>query len=329
MNEEKPAPSFTGPEGSYILGEEHKPVHMVLTSNQSVPYPSRVSLIVVRFPTTKNPLGFAGLLGGNKDKEARSKKEEREREQKERERAAAAAAVVAAAAAAAAATSGVANTDGRESISSSDNADDIAPPETSVPDASLLALVAAADGAIPSPAPASSSAVPLLTPFTPPALFSPGGTGGTTNTHSGAGIGVGVVGSGGPGAGSGPSAKRKTVSRPKHSIRTTSSSFVTRLQTAEGLTRTLANKQGDVTFMFYNALKSFFWTEVGIKAKVCPRFSPPRSLACANFLILTMLIINSGISRQINLLCTSDMPRCEPMFLECRAGGCRRGFCYW
>jgi hypothetical protein len=278
MNEEKPAPSFTGPEGSYILGEEHKPVHMALTSNQSVPYPSRVSLIVVRFPTTKNAVGFAGLLGGNKDKdkdkEARSKKEEREREQKERERAAAAAAAVVAAAAAAAATSGVANTDGRESTSSSDNADDIAPPDSSLPDSSLLALAAAAaDGAIPTPA--SSSAVPLLTPFTPPALFSPGGSGGTTNTT--------VVGSGGPGAGSGPSAKRKIVSRPKHSIRTTSSSFVTRLQTAEGLTRTLANKQGDVTFMFYNALKSFFWTEVGVKAKVCPPV-----LQCPRSLVVTL-----------------------------------------
>ena len=276
MNEEKPGPSFTGPEGSYILGEEHKPVHMALTSNQSVPYPSRVSLIVVRFPTTKNAVGFAGLLGGNKDKEARSKKEEREREQKERERAAAAAAAVAAVAAAAA-ISGVANTDGRESISSSDNADDIVPPDTSVPDSSLLALTTADGGAIPAPtpAPASSSAVPLLTPFTPPALFSPG----VNDTHSGVGVGVGVVGSGGSSAGSGPGAKRKTVSRPKHSIRTTSSSFVTRLQTAEGLTRTLANKQGDVTFMFYNALKSFFWTEVGVKAKVCPPFLPPSSIS--------------------------------------------------
>ena len=299
--EEKPAPSFTGPEGSYILGEEHKPIHMVSTSNQSVPYPSRVSLIVVRFPTTKNAVGFAGLLGGNKDKEAKSKKEEREREQKERERAAAAAAA-AAVAAAAAATGGVVNTDGRESISSSDNADDIdiAPPETPA---------ATADGVIPAPS-ASSSAVPLLTPFTPPALFSPGGTGGTTNAHSGVGIGigvgvgvvgVGVVGSAGPGAGSGPSAKRKTVSRPKHSIRTTSSSFVTRLQTAEGLTRTLANKQGDVTFMFYNALKSFFWTEVGVKAKVCvcpppPPFSTPfvsRRCSCT----LIVLTVNVGVSR--------------------------------
>jgi len=257
MNEEKPAPSFTGPEGSYILGEEHKPTHMILTSNQPAPYPCRVSLIVIRFPTTKNAVGFAGLLGGNKDKEARSKKEEREREQKERERAA----------------SGVANMDGRESISSSDNADDMVPPETTVPNSSLT-LPAAADG----PTPASSSTVPLLTPFTPPALFSPSsGNAVATNGHSGVGVGVGVGISGGPGAGAGSGsggAKRKTVSRPKHSIRTTSSSFVTRLQTAEGLTRTLANKQGDVTFMFYNALKSFFWTEVGVKAKVCPRFHP-------------------------------------------------------
>lgn len=60
--------------------------------------------------------------------------------------------------------------------------------------------------------------------------------------------------------------KKKSVSRPKHNIRTTSSTFVTRLQSAEGLSKTLHAKQGDVTFMFYNFAKSFFWIEP--KAKV-------------------------------------------------------------
>lgn len=62
--------------------------------------------------------------------------------------------------------------------------------------------------------------------------------------------------------------KKKSISRPKHNIRTTSSSFVTRLQTAEGLSKTLQSKAGDSTFVFYNAAKSFFWTEAGVKAKV-------------------------------------------------------------
>jgi catabolite repression protein CreC len=62
------------------------------------------------------------------------------------------------------------------------------------------------------------------------------------------------------------SGKKKSVSRPKHNIRTTSSTFVTRLQSAEGLNKTLQSKQGDVTFFFYNTSKSFFWSEP--KAKV-------------------------------------------------------------
>ncbi|KAF8319334.1 WD40 repeat-like protein [Clavulina sp. PMI_390] len=61
--------------------------------------------------------------------------------------------------------------------------------------------------------------------------------------------------------------KRKSVRRPKHNIRTTSSSFVTRLQTMENLNRHLSSKTGEVTFMFYNAAKSFFWTEVNSKVK--------------------------------------------------------------
>lgn len=65
-----------------------------------------------------------------------------------------------------------------------------------------------------------------------------------------------------------PLNKKKSVRRPKHNIRTTSSSFVTRIQSAEGLNKILANKVGETTFLFYNAAKSFFWTEVGTKSKV-------------------------------------------------------------
>ncbi|KAF8969786.1 WD40-repeat-containing domain protein [Flammula alnicola] len=61
--------------------------------------------------------------------------------------------------------------------------------------------------------------------------------------------------------------KKKAMARPKHNIRTTSSTFITRIQTAEGLTKTLQSKQGDVTFLFYNFAKSFVWIEAGSKAK--------------------------------------------------------------
>ncbi|KAF6763913.1 catabolite repression protein creC [Ephemerocybe angulata] len=61
--------------------------------------------------------------------------------------------------------------------------------------------------------------------------------------------------------------KKKSVARPKHNIRTTSSTFITRIQSSEGLTKTLASKQGDVTFLFYNSAKAFSWVEAGSKAK--------------------------------------------------------------
>ena len=64
------------------------------------------------------------------------------------------------------------------------------------------------------------------------------------------------------------SGKKKSVSRPKHNIRTTTSTFVTRLQAMEGLTKVLQGKTGEVTFMFYNQGKNFFWTELGTKPKV-------------------------------------------------------------
>ncbi|KAF8205780.1 WD40-repeat-containing domain protein [Mycena galopus ATCC 62051] len=61
--------------------------------------------------------------------------------------------------------------------------------------------------------------------------------------------------------------KKKPVSRPKHNIKTTSSTFITRMQNAEGFPRSLQSKQGDVTFIFYNVSKSFLWIEAGAKTK--------------------------------------------------------------
>lgn len=68
------------------------------------------------------------------------------------------------------------------------------------------------------------------------------------------------------GAGSGRS-KKPGISRPKHNMRTTSSTFVTKLQSADGFNRIMGGKTGEVTFLFYNFGKSFYWTEP--KAKVC------------------------------------------------------------
>lgn len=65
--------------------------------------------------------------------------------------------------------------------------------------------------------------------------------------------------------------KKSTSSKPKHNMRTTSSTFITRMQSVEGLNKIIASKQGEVTFMFYNSGKTFLWYEVGTKAKVCTR----------------------------------------------------------
>ncbi|KAI0780565.1 WD40 repeat-like protein [Trametes elegans] len=62
--------------------------------------------------------------------------------------------------------------------------------------------------------------------------------------------------------------KRKTVPRPKHNMRTTSSTFITRLQNADNLNKALQSKQGETTFLFYNSAKTFVWTEAGTKLKV-------------------------------------------------------------
>ncbi|TRM55348.1 WD40-repeat-containing domain protein [Schizophyllum amplum] len=63
------------------------------------------------------------------------------------------------------------------------------------------------------------------------------------------------------------SSKKKHPSRPKHNMRTTSSTFVTRMQSVEGLTKALQSRQGDTTFLFYNHSKTFVWVEAGAKSK--------------------------------------------------------------
>ncbi|KAF8643790.1 hypothetical protein AX16_008809 [Volvariella volvacea WC 439] len=64
-----------------------------------------------------------------------------------------------------------------------------------------------------------------------------------------------------------PGGRKKAVARPKHNLRGTSSTFITRVQLVEGLAKLLQSKQGDVTFAFYNLGKTFFWLEPGPKSK--------------------------------------------------------------
>lgn len=61
--------------------------------------------------------------------------------------------------------------------------------------------------------------------------------------------------------------RRSTSARKMQNLRTTSSSFVTRLQTVEGLSKIIGHQSGDVTYAFYNASKSFIWTQIGQKLK--------------------------------------------------------------
>jgi catabolite repression protein CreC len=111
----------------------------------------------------------------------------------------------------------------------------------------------------------------------------------------------------------------KKKSRPKHNIRTTSSTFITRMQAAEGLTKLLQSKQGDYTFWFYNLAKTFLWMEAGLKSKVyaiCVPFFQysPRSV---------LGTIGTG-----HIFCISDLPRREPFNSITRTFGCYHRFPY-
>lgn len=62
--------------------------------------------------------------------------------------------------------------------------------------------------------------------------------------------------------------KKKSIARPKHNLKTTSSTFITRVQNVEGMTKFLQAKTGDITYLFYNTCKSLIWLEAASKAKV-------------------------------------------------------------
>ena len=62
--------------------------------------------------------------------------------------------------------------------------------------------------------------------------------------------------------------KRRALSRPKHNVRTTSSTFITRVHCVDGLAKALQAKQGEATYLFYNSAKSIYWVEAGVQAKV-------------------------------------------------------------
>ena len=96
--------------------------------------------------------------------------------------------------------------------------------------------------------------------------------------------------------------KKKFIARPKHNMRTTSSTFITRLQNVDNLSRNLSSKQGEITFLFYNSSKSFIWTEAGNKGKVSRvlHYLPTASQ------------VNLGTSCSYILFGFSHLPRRQP-----------------
>lgn len=99
--------------------------------------------------------------------------------------------------------------------------------------------------------------------------------------------------------------KKKPTTRPKHNIRTTTSTFVTRLQSMENLNRVLQSKQGDVSFLFYNHAKNFYWTELGVKAKVCAMCIQTIYLLTASLIAACLPL---GTTRTHHILCLTNMP---------------------
>ncbi|KAG8934580.1 hypothetical protein FRC02_009660 [Tulasnella sp. 418] len=65
----------------------------------------------------------------------------------------------------------------------------------------------------------------------------------------------------------GNTSSKKKSTRAKANLRTTTSSFVTRVHTIEGLSKHLSSKTGDVSFIFYNSVKTFYWAETDAKSK--------------------------------------------------------------
>ena len=100
------------------------------------------------------------------------------------------------------------------------------------------------------------------------------------------------------------SGKKRSNARPRHNIKTSSSTFITRIQTIEGLTRTLQSKQGEVTFLFYNLAKSYLWIEAGSKSRVSHTGVAPCFL----------LTLEVGTAVKNYFLRTPNVPRCELVY---------------
>lgn len=100
--------------------------------------------------------------------------------------------------------------------------------------------------------------------------------------------------------------KKKSLRRPKNNIGTTSSSFVTRLHTFGSLSKQLSGKVGDVTFMFYNSARTFFWTELGFKNRV------PFGIVSLYFYVSKYLV--SGSFGSNNVLCAPNLPFNQPFY---------------
>ncbi len=106
--------------------------------------------------------------------------------------------------------------------------------------------------------------------------------------------------------------RRKAAPRPKHNMRTTSSTFITRLQNSDNLSKVLQSKQGETTFMFYNSAKTFVWTEAGTKIKVRVHHS-------SFHFTCTYEVSHSGASCANIFLCIPNLPRRESGYSVCRA----------
>ncbi|THH29578.1 hypothetical protein EUX98_g4601 [Antrodiella citrinella] len=195
--------TFVAPEGVYSVTEEHKPSLLGVHSATALPHlhPTRLTSVVVKFPANRLGFnqGFAQLLGGNREKDAKKDKGTLKDQPQQRE-------------------------DGL-SVSSSDTPDD--PPL--VVGSPEMPVTPVGDASLPSPVIPHENTI-----------FSQSPT---------------MLG------------KKKTIMRPKHNMRTTSSTFITRLQNADNVHRILQSKTGETTFLFYNTAKTFIWTEAGSKPK--------------------------------------------------------------
>ncbi|KAH8826850.1 WD40 repeat-like protein [Flagelloscypha sp. PMI_526] len=120
-----------------------------------------------------------------------------------------------------------------------------------------------------------------------------------------------------------PKTKKHSNSRPKHNIRTTSSTFVSRIQNAEGHAKALAAKQGEVVFLFYNSSKNFIWVESGSKAK-----DPIAKITFSSFPTCHDVNLSTASSEKIDIVIgfhTGDLVWLDPIssrYARLNKGGC-------